>query len=162
MHEPEWIGVVGGPPPGWVLFRDWAAAIFTFMVALLTGLALPLDSRLLILLIASGMATTTFVALRQSWRRAQQIRVFGNILEHRDGQRVVRVVLNRAVLSAAVAPPGMLILRLDDGRGQVTVARRADPHEVLNLPLCMRSYLELRTEDFEQIRQAAQRSYPQA
>jgi hypothetical protein len=162
VEEPEWFAVVGGPPPGEVVLRDLLGGLFVLFIALLVGLTLPVRSMLLVLAAAAGLSAATVLLLRQQWRRSQYVRVYGNILEHRDGRRVVRVVLSRAVLSAAVAPPGMLVLMLDDGRGQVTLARRAEPHELLDLPPCLGSYLELRPEDFEQIRNAAHRSYPQA
>lgn len=162
VQEPEWYGVVGGPPPGEVVLRDLLVGLFVLLGGLLVGLALPMGPRLPMMLFSIAGAVLTSFGLRQFWRHSQKVRVFGNILEHSDGRRVIRVALTRAVLSTAVAPPGMLVLMLDDGRGQVTLARRADPHEIVDLPPCLGSYLELRPEDFEEIRIAAHRSYPQA
>jgi hypothetical protein len=162
IQEPDWFTVVGGPPPGEVVLRDLLAGLLVLMATMLLVLALPLSMRTPGLLVAAMLAVGTYLALRQLWRRGQQVRIFGNILEHRDGQRMVRVALNRAVLSTASAPPGMLVLMLDDGRGHVTLARRADPRELSDLPPCMGSYLELRPDDFEEVRMAAHRSYPQA
>lgn len=161
LTEPEWFAVVGGPPPGEIVLRDLLAGMLVLLVSLLMALALPASARTPGLIVAALLAVGSQMGLRQLWRRGQQVRVFGNILEHRDGPRLVRVALNRAVLSTASAPP-MLVLMLDDGRGQVTLARRAEPHELSDLPPCMGAYLELRPEDFEQIRLAAGRSYPQA
>jgi len=162
LREPEWFGVVGGPPPVEVVLRDLLIGLSVLAVAVIVGLSVPLRSRLPVLLGASALSAGTIFALRERWRRSQKLRIFGNILEHRDGSRLVRVALNRAVLSLATAPPGMLVMMLDDGRGQVVLARRAAPHEVLELPPCLGTYMELRPEDFEQIRLAAHRSYPQA
>lgn len=162
LAEPEWFTVVGGPPPGEIVLRDLVAGLLVLLAALLTALALPMSVRIPALIIAALLAIGSQMGLRQMWRRGQQVRIFGNILEHRDGPRLVRVALNRAVLSTASAPPAMLVLMLDDGRGQVTLARRAEPHELSDLPPCLGAYLELRPEDFEQVRLAAGRSYPQA
>jgi hypothetical protein len=162
VHEPEWFGVVGGPPPGEVVLRDILVGLFVLFSVLLIGLLLPFGGRLPILLAAAASTSLTLLTLRYAWRRSQQVRVFGNVLEHRDGRRLTRVALNRAVLSTATASPGILVLMLDDGRSQVTLARRADPQEIIDLPPCLGSYLELRPEDFEEIRLAAHRSYPQA
>lgn len=162
LEEPEWFGVLGGPPPVEVVLRDLIVGFFVLLGVLLFGLSLPIGSHISALFIAAAVSAATLLLLRQLWRRQQQVRIYGNILEHRDGQRLVRVVLNRAVLSTAAAPPDMLVLMFDDGRSQVTVARRAEPHELLDLPPCLGPYLELRREDFEQVRLAAHRMYPQA
>jgi hypothetical protein len=84
------------------------------------------------------------------------------VLEHNDGDRVVRVSLNRAVVSSAAAPPGVLVLVVDDGRTHLAVGRRAEPHEISDLPPRLGPYLELQPDDFEEVRIAAHRSYPQA
>lgn len=162
LQEPDWFTVVGGPPPGEVVVRDVAVGLLILLGFLVAGLALPMVSRLAMIVSGAATAMGVVMALRRSWRRSQRVRVYGNVLEHQDGDRVVRVVLNRAVLSTAMAPPSMLVLMLDDGRGHVTVARRAEAQEVADLPPCLLSFLELRAEHFEEIRLAAQRSYPQA
>jgi len=51
---------------------------------------------------------------------------------------------------------------LDDGTSHVSVARRAEDHELSDLPPIAGPYLELEPEDFEAVRIAAQRTYAQA
>lgn len=162
LDEPSWFHVVGGPPPGEILARDLLLVLLVAMCGLLIGLWLPEPWRMMCTMGSALTAVPIFFLLRRHWRESQQVRVLGNLLEHRDGDRVVRVALNRAVLSTAVAPPSLLVLMLDDGRSSVTVARRADLHELADLPPCGGSYLELEPDDFETIRQAAHRNYPLA
>ena len=88
--------------------------------------------------------------------------MLGSVLEHRDGSRLVRIALTRAVLSVAADPMGLLVLILDDGNSHVSVARRAEEHELSDLPPIAGPYLELLPDDFEAVRFAAQRTYPQA
>jgi hypothetical protein len=162
VDEPSWFHVVGGPPPGEVVVREVLLAMLVVVLGLAVGLWLPDPWRLLLSMGSALSAVPMFFLLQRQWRANQQVRVLGNLLEHRDGDRVVRVALNRAVVSTAVAPPALLVLMLDDGRSSVTVARRADLHELADLPPCGGSYLELEPDDFEAIRQAAQRTYPLA
>lgn len=162
VNEPEWFSVVGGPPPSDVLLRD---GLLTFLVVLLGLFVAQLSDgelRPFLNLAAPLLALPVFALLRLRWRHNQQVRVVGNLIEHRDGSRVVRVALNRAVLSTAAAPPGVLVLVLDDGLSQVTVARRAELHELSDLPPCMGPYLMLHPEDFEVVQKAAHRTYAQA
>lgn len=162
VNEPEWFNVVGGPPPSDVVLRDGMLTFVVMLIGLLAAQLLGDPWRPLISLAAALGALPTFVLLRLRWRQNQQVRVLGNLVEHRDGSRVVRVALNRAVLSTAAAPPGVLVLVLDDGLSQVTVARRAELHELSDLPPCMGPYLMLDPDDFEAVHRAAQRTYPQA
>lgn len=162
IDEPSWFQVVGGPPPGEVMVRELLVALLVAAGGLFCGMWLPEPWRLACAMGSALIAVPLFFLLRWHWRTSQQVRVLGNLLEHRDGDRVVRVALNRAVLSTAVAPPALLVLMLDDGRSSVTVARRADLHELADLPPCGGSYLELEPDDFESIRLAAQRTYPLA
>jgi hypothetical protein len=162
VDEPHWFHVVGGPPPGEVVVRELVLAMLVVALGLLLGLLVPHPWRLVCTIGSALAAVPMFFLLRRRWRKNQQVRVLGNLLEHRDGDRVVRVALNRAVLSTAVAPPALLVLMLDDGRSSVTVARRADLHELADLPPCGGSYLELERDDFEAIRLAAHRTYPLA
>lgn len=162
IDEPSWFHVVGGPPPSYVLVRELVLALLVALCGLLLGLWLPEPWRLVFAMGSALCAVPLFFLLQRHWRTTQQVRVLGNLLEHRDGDRVVRVALNRAVLSTAVAPPALLVLVLDDGRSSVSVARRADLHELADLPPCGGSYLELEPDDFEAIRLAAHRTYPLA
>ena len=159
---PSWFPVVGGPPPGEVFVRDLLLAMMVAALGLLIGMWLPEPWRMMCTMGSALTAVPLFFFLRRQWRTQQQVRVLGNLLEHRDGDRVVRVSLNRAVLSTAAAPPALLVLMLDDGRSSVTVARRAELHELADLPPCAGSYLELEPDDFEAIRLAAHRTYPLA
>jgi hypothetical protein len=160
--EPEWFNVVGGPPPGDVILRDGFVTVLVVVLGLLAAQLLGEPWRPFLNLVALFSALPVFATLRLRWRHNQQVRVLGNLIEHRDGSRVVRVALNRAVLSTAAAPPGVLVLVLDDGLSQVTVARRAELHELSDLPPCMGPYLMLHPEDFEVVHKAAQRTYAQA
>ena len=162
LHEPDWFGVIGGPPPVEVVLRDAALCSTVLFGALLGSTGLGLVPRLAVVLGAAGLASALYFLMRWRWRAAQKVRIVGNVLEHRDGRDVVRVALNRAVLSVAAASPDVLVLMLDDGRSHVTVARRAEDGELTELPPCLGAYLELHPEDFEAVRSAAQRSYPQA
>ena len=162
IDEPSWFHVVGGPPPSYVLVRELVLALLVALCGLLLGLWLPEPWRLLFAMGSALCAVPLFFLLQRHWRTTQQVRVLGNLLEHRDGDRVVRVALNRAVLSTAAAPPGVLVLVLDDGLSQVTVARRAELHELSDLPPCMGPYLMLDPDDFEVVHKAAQRTYAQA
>ena len=162
MHDPDWFTVVGGPPPADVLVRELFLAVAVLVVTLVCGLLMPPPWRFFHVLGAPAVAAATFLALRQTWRRSQQVRVLGSVLEHRDGARMVRVALTRAVLSTAADPTGLLILILDDGTSHVSVARRAEDHELSDLPPIAGPYLELEPEDFEAVRIAAQRTYAQA
>lgn len=162
VEEPSWFHVVGGPPPVEVVVRELILALLVVALGLLVALFVPPALRVFFSVGSVLVAAPIVLLLRRSWRANQQVRVLGNLLEHRDGDRVVRVALNRAVMSTAVAPPALLVLMLDDGRSSVTVARRADLHELADLPPCGGSYLELERDDFEAIRAAAQRTYPLA
>ena len=162
IHDPDWLSVVGGPPPGDVFARELFLAVAVLVITVVCGLLMPPPWRFFHLLGAPAVATATFLALRQTWRRSQQVRVLGSVLEHRDGSRLVRIALTRAVLSVAADPMGLLVLILDDGNSHVSVARRAEEHELSDLPPIAGPYLELLPDDFEAVRFAAQRTYPQA
>lgn len=161
-HDPVWLDVVGGPPPSEVVLRELLLTLLVPLFALFAGLWLSPVLRLLLFVASGGLALGVFMLQRALWRRGQKVRVLGTVLEHSNGQQVVRVALTRAVLSTAAAPDGYLVLVLDDGNGSVRVARRADDAELSDLPPIFGSYLELTEDDFESVRYAAQRSYAQA
>jgi hypothetical protein len=162
LEEPEWFAVRGGPPPTEVLLRDGLAGLLTMLVVWVFGLLLAPTARLLLLAVAGVSGAATLLGLRRRWQQRQQVRIYGNILEHRSGTQTVRVVLSRATQSALMAPPGLLVLTLDDGRGTISLARRAAPEEIGDLSPCFGPFLELGHDDFEQVRYAASRPYPQA
>jgi hypothetical protein len=145
-----------------VVLRDTLVAIVPPMALLLLSLFLPDPLRLLGLLLSLPLALLLSLIMRRRYLGRQGVRVLGNVLEHFDGRRVARVALTRAVVSAAAAPPGVLVLVLDDGRTHLAVGRRAEPHEISDLPPRLGPYLELQPEDFEEVRIAAHRSYPLA
>ena len=120
------------------------------------GLFLPEVWRLPCAVLSTVAMVPLFLLLRFRWRTRQQIRLFGNIIEHRDGSQVTRVALTERWCQQP-APPGVLVMVLDDGRQQVTLARRADMQELSGLPPCLGPYLELDPEDFEIIRLATHR-----
>ncbi len=162
LPQSPWFSVVGGPPPAEEVLRTVMLSLVLPLGGLCVGLLLPESWRLPFAVLSTAAMVPLFLLLRVRWRTRQQIRIFGNVVEHRDGAEVTRVALTRAVVSAAAAPPGMLVMVLDDGRQQVTVARRADMQELSGLPPCLGPYLELDPEDFEIIRLAANRPYAQA
>ncbi|MBL9043251.1 MAG: hypothetical protein JNM83_16690 [Myxococcales bacterium] len=162
LPQSPWFSVVGGPPPAEEVLRAVMLSLVLPLGGLCVGLFLPESWRLPFAVLSAAAMIPLFLLLRLRWRTRQQVRVFGNVVEHRDGGQVTRVALTRAVVSAAAAPPGMLVMVLDDGRQQVTVARRADLQELSGLPPCLGPYLELDPEDFEIIRLAANRPYAQA
>jgi hypothetical protein len=153
---------VGGPPPAEVFWRDALVVLAGPLSLLLAGFWLPRPLRLLALVLSLALASGMSLVMRRRWWRQQSIRVVGNVLEHRDGLQIARLALTRAVLRSAAAAPGVLILLLDDGRLQLAVGRRAEPHELASLPVLQGPYLELEPDDFEEVRIAAQRSYAQA
>lgn len=162
MDEPAWFQVVGGPPPPEVVFRDTLLCLGGPIALVVLSLWLPPAPRLVCLTLAVVFAAVMTLLMRRRFWRHQAVRVVGNVLEHSDGDRVVRVALNRAVVSSAAAPPGMLVLVVDDGRTHLALGRRAEPHEISDLPPRLGPYLELQPDDFEEVRIAAHRSYPQA
>lgn len=161
-HEPAWFSVVGGPPPGEVLLRELLLALLVLLTTFACGLLMPSPWRFFHLFGSPAIALVTFFSLRRAWVRSQHVRVLGSVLEHFDGRRTTRVALTRAVASTAADPTGLLVLMLDDGHSHVTVARRAADHELSDLPPSVGPYLELSPDDFESVRYAAQRTYPQA
>lgn len=162
LPQSPWFSVVGGPPPAEEVLRAVMLSLVLPLGGLCVGLFLPEQWRLPCAILSTAAMVPLFLLLRLRWRTRQQVRIYGNVVEHRDGAQVTRVALTRAVVSAAVAPPGMLVMVLDDGRQQVTVARRADLQELSGLPPCLGPYLELDPEDFEIIRLATGRPYAQA
>ena len=105
MDEPSWFQVVGGPPPPEVVFRDTLLCLAGPLGLIVLSLWLPPTPRLLLTVMAVGLGAALSLLARRRWWRQQAVRVLGNVLEHHDGDRVVRVSLNRAVVSSAVAPP---------------------------------------------------------
>ncbi|MCS6914934.1 MAG: hypothetical protein RMK29_11350 [Myxococcales bacterium] len=162
MTESGWFPVVGGPPPAEIVFRDTLLALSVPLGLVVLGLWLPLGPRLVCMALAAGLGGGLGLFLRRRWQRRQAIRVVGNVLEHRDGDRVVRLALTRALVSTAAAPHGVLVLVVDDGHTHLAIGRRAEPHEISDLPPRLGPYLELAPADFEEVRIAAHRSYPQA
>lgn len=162
MHEPGWFPVVGGPPPADVLWRDAVVGLAAPLGLLLASFWVPHPLRIGVLGLSLLLAFGLSLGLRRRFWGQQSVRVVGNVLEHRDGGRVLRLALTRAVISTAAAAPGVLILLLDDGRTQLAVGRRAAAHELSNLPVLHGPYLELQPADFEEVRIAAHRSYAQA
>ncbi|HPH26453.1 MAG TPA: hypothetical protein PLA87_06355 [Pseudomonadota bacterium] len=162
IEEPEWFNVLGGPPPGEIVLRDIVLSLVLPAVGLLISPWLSGQLRFLCVFLPLLTAVPMFFLLQHFWHRSQQIRIIGSVLEHRDGERVQQVGLNRAVLSTASAPPAKLVLMLDDGRSCISIARKASLRELSDLPPSVGPYLELSEEDFEAIARAAHRSYPQA
>jgi hypothetical protein len=160
--EPGWFHVIGGPPPLDVLLRDLLIAISVPLLVLLGSLWLSGAARFFCVVGALGLAVGLSMLLRERWRRRQGVRVIGSVLEYRNGVEVRRVALPRAVVSAVASPPSMLVLVIDDGRTNLAVGRRAQAHEISDLPPRLVSYVELEPEDFEEVRIAAHRSYPMA
>lgn len=161
-RDPGWFEVVGGPPPAEVAFRDALLTLLPPVAVLLCSLWLSLPLRVVCFVLATVLLVVLSLETRRRWRRQQGVRVVGNVLEHRSGQRVARVALTRAVISSASASPGMLVLVVDDGQTHLALGRRAEPHEISGLPSRLGPYLELMPEDFEEVRIAAHRSYPRA
>lgn len=160
--EPGWFHVIGGPPPLDVLLRDLLLAVSLPLLVLIGSLWLSGAARLLSVIGALGLSVGLSLLQRARWRRRQGVRVIGSVLEYRNGDEVRRVALPRAVVSAVASPPGVLVLVIDDGRTHLAVGRRAQAHEISDLPPRLVSYVELQPEDFEEVRIAAHRSYPMA
>lgn len=160
--EPDWFEVVGGPPPAEVMLRDMLLTLILPVALLMGSMWLPLGLQLICMALAVGLTLALSVVMRRRWWRRQGVRIMGNVLEHRDGAHVARVALTRAAISSAMVLPGLLVLVLDDGRHRLAVGRRAEPHEISDLPPRLGPYLELQPEDFEEVRIAAHRSYPLA
>ncbi len=162
IREPRWFSVIGGPPPADVLLRDLVLVVSVPLGLLVCSLWLPGVLRPVVVALALVLAVALSLGSRWRWRRSQGVRIVGSVLEYRKGAEVYRLALTRSVISAAASPPGVLVLIIDDGRSHLAVGRRAEPHELIDLPPRLGPYLELRPEDFEEIRIAAHRSYPRA
>ena len=61
---------------------------------LCVGLLLPEPWRLPFAVFSTAAMVPLFLLLRVRWRTRQQIRIFGNVVEHRDGAEVTRVVVD--------------------------------------------------------------------
>lgn len=161
-EEPDWFSVIGGPPPIEVVFRDLLLALAAPVLIIVISLYLPPLLRWPCVALAVGLSVALLITTRSRWLARQGVRVIGNVLEYRDGEHVGRVALTRALITAAVTPSGMLVMIVDDGRNHLALGRRAEAHEVSDLPPRLGPYLELDPEHFEEVRIAAHRSYPQA
>lgn len=162
VTEPRWITVVGGPLPMGAALREAATALLVPLALLFWGLFAPLLLQLFLIAAALLLSGGLGVWARRRYFQRQRLRVLGNLLEHRDGDTMRRLALTRVVLSVAAGGPDAVVLVLDDGQCQIAVGRKAEAHEVAGLPPRLGPWLELRPDDFEEIRAAAQRPYARA
>ena len=65
--------------------------LLVLVITVVCGLLMPPRGASSTCSVPPAVATATFLALRQTWRRSRQVRVLGGVLEHRDGSRLVRI-----------------------------------------------------------------------
>lgn len=162
LEVSPWLEVVGGPPPADVMLRDVMMGLLLPLTMLVLSWWAQGSLSLALVAVALLLSGVLSVLTRRRWRRRQRLRVVGNVLEHQDGEQLVRLALARAVISAAASPPEMLVMVMDDGVHHLAVGRRADEQELSGLPLRLGPYLELRPEDFDLVRVAAHRPFATA
>lgn len=160
--EPRWLQVIGGPLPVAAALRESMPALLVPLALLFWGLFLSLPLQIVAAFLALLLTGLSGRFARRRYFYRQRLRVLGNVLEHRDGAKVQRLALTRAVTSFSAGGPEELVLVLDDGTTQIAVGCRVEAHEVAGLPPRLGLWLELAPADFAQIRAAAERPYARA